>query len=317
MQDLAQRGSRFSSFLMVNTCILGMAQSAPFSQRAHFFLGWFWGMSQDSQCHAFLHNNFVARLHDQDENQQVLLSVLEGNLDASLQHWHRKPQDQTLRAVEKWGSRESCGKHVLEPECPLQTCQPRWKVGWKGWCPNPLCACWRVIWTGTGRHHQVCQGKFCDIGPHVCRQFSNSRLHIPAGILRIPAFSVPVALFSQESRFLFRHNFFRTSSGNLSVWGLLYVWPQFTIWSLEIKCFASLPLRLLTGRSKNKKSHLWHGMMIGIFWDILGGRLLRDYLGLIHVLRNLDLKLLIVSCACWSGVRRKHKVLKASTLKFT
>ena len=50
-----------------------------------------------------------------------------------------------------------------------------------------------------------------------------ARLHIPAGILRIPAFSVPVALFSQESRFLFRHNFFRTSSGNLSVWGLLYV----------------------------------------------------------------------------------------------
>ncbi len=44
------------------------------------------------------------------------------------------------------------------------------------------------------------------------------------------------------------------------------------------------------GGSKNKKSHLWHGMMIGICGDILGGRLLRDYLGLIHVLRNLDLK---------------------------
>ncbi len=30
----------------------------------------------------------------------------------------------------------------------------------------------------------------------------------------------------------------------------LYVWPQFTIGSLDIKIFASLPLRLLTGRSK-------------------------------------------------------------------
>ncbi len=29
-----------------------------------------------------------------------------------------------------------------------------------------------------------------------------ARLHIPAGILRIPVFSVPVAFFSQESRFL-------------------------------------------------------------------------------------------------------------------
>jgi hypothetical protein len=46
------------------------------------------------------------------------------------------------------------------------------------------------------------------------------RLHIPAGILRIPVFSVPVAFFSQESRFLFCRNFFRTSSENLSVWGL-------------------------------------------------------------------------------------------------
>ena len=27
---------------------------------------------------------------------------------------------------------------------------------------------------------------------------TESRLHIPAGILRIPVFSVPVALFSQE-----------------------------------------------------------------------------------------------------------------------
>ncbi len=37
---------------------------------------------------------------------------------------------------------------------------------------------------------------------------SEARLHIPAGILRIPAFSVPVAFFSQESSavtFLERH----------------------------------------------------------------------------------------------------------------
>jgi hypothetical protein len=37
---------------------------------------------------------------------------------------------------------------------------------------------------------------------------------------------------------------------------LLYVWPQFSIGSLDIKIFASLPLRLLTGGSKNKKSHV-------------------------------------------------------------
>jgi hypothetical protein len=40
-----------------------------------------------------------------------------------------------------------------------------------------------------------------------------ARLPIPAGILLIPVFSAPVALFSQESRFLFRRNFFGTSSG--------------------------------------------------------------------------------------------------------
>jgi hypothetical protein len=47
-----------------------------------------------------------------------------------------------------------------------------------------------------------------------------ARLHIPAGILRIPVFSVPVALFPQESGFLFRRNFFFTPSGILSVPGL-------------------------------------------------------------------------------------------------
>jgi hypothetical protein len=34
-------------------------------------------------------------------------------------------------------------------------------------------------------------------------------LHIPAGILRIPVFSIPVARFEQESRFLFRRNLVR------------------------------------------------------------------------------------------------------------
>jgi hypothetical protein len=37
-----------------------------------------------------------------------------------------------------------------------------------------------------------------------------ARLVIPAGILRIPVFSIPVHFFSQESRFLFRRNFFGT-----------------------------------------------------------------------------------------------------------
>ncbi len=39
----------------------------------------------------------------------------------------------------------------------------------------------------------------------------NPRLHFPAGILRIPVFSVPVALFSQESRFLFSRNLVRNA----------------------------------------------------------------------------------------------------------
>jgi hypothetical protein len=38
-------------------------------------------------------------------------------------------------------------------------------------------------------------------------------LVIPAGILRIPVFSVPVALFSQESQFLFCRNYFRNVAG--------------------------------------------------------------------------------------------------------
>jgi hypothetical protein len=48
------------------------------------------------------------------------------------------------------------------------------------------------------------------------------RLVIPTGILRIPVFSSPVALFSQEPRFLFLGNFLGTPSGILSVPGLLY-----------------------------------------------------------------------------------------------
>ena len=57
-------------------------------------------------------------------------------------------------------------------------------------------------------------------GPGRWNDQSMARLVTPAGILRIPVFSVPVALFSQESRFLFRRNFFGTPSGILSVWGL-------------------------------------------------------------------------------------------------
>jgi len=45
-----------------------------------------------------------------------------------------------------------------------------------------------------------------------------ARLVIPARILRIPVFSAPVALFSQESRFLFLRNFFGAPSVFLSVW---------------------------------------------------------------------------------------------------
>ena len=39
-----------------------------------------------------------------------------------------------------------------------------------------------------------------------CQPCLSSRLHIPAGILRIPVFSVPIACFSQESQFSFRSN---------------------------------------------------------------------------------------------------------------
>jgi hypothetical protein len=49
---------------------------------------------------------------------------------------------------------------------------------------------------------------------------SGARLPFPAGILRIPVFSVLVALFPQESGFLFRRNFFFTPSGILSILGL-------------------------------------------------------------------------------------------------
>ena len=45
-------------------------------------------------------------------------------------------------------------------------------------------------------------------------------LPIPAGILRIPVFSVPVARFEQESRFLFRRNLGRKDIRIRSVWCL-------------------------------------------------------------------------------------------------
>jgi hypothetical protein len=50
----------------------------------------------------------------------------------------------------------------------------------------------------------------------------HARLVIPTGILRILVFSSPVALFSQESQFLFLRNFLGTPSGILSVPSLLY-----------------------------------------------------------------------------------------------
>ncbi len=58
--------------------------------------------------------------------------------------------------------------------------------------------------TGVRGGQRVTTGEFDDFS---YRRHS-ARLPIPAGILRIPVFSVHVALFSQESRFLFRRNFF-------------------------------------------------------------------------------------------------------------
>ncbi len=55
---------------------------------------------------------------------------------------------------------------------------------------------WLSASTMTKNHH------FDSTSDHV------PRLHIPAGILRIPVFSVLVAFFSHESRFLFCRNFF-------------------------------------------------------------------------------------------------------------
>jgi hypothetical protein len=46
------------------------------------------------------------------------------------------------------------------------------------------------------------------------------RLVIPVEILWIPVFFAPMVFFLQESQFLFCHNFFGMSSGNLSGWGL-------------------------------------------------------------------------------------------------
>jgi hypothetical protein len=72
--------------------------------------------------------------------------------------------------------------------------------------------------------------KPCNLSHHCESLFKNdgvqmngareTRLVFPVGILNIPVFSAPVAFFSQESRFLFPHNFFGMSSGNLSIWGL-------------------------------------------------------------------------------------------------
>ena len=67
----------------------------------------------------------------------------------------------------------------------------------------------------------LCRRRPCRPGRGVRGEgLRRTRLHIPAGILRIPVFSVPVALFPQESGFLFRHNFCFTPSGILAVPGL-------------------------------------------------------------------------------------------------
>ena len=70
--------------------------------------------------------------------------------------------------------------------------------------------------TNTQIHKYSCEAFFC------LRVFFSARLVIPAGILRIPVFSSPVALFSQESRFLFLMYFLGTPSGILSVQSCLY-----------------------------------------------------------------------------------------------
>ncbi len=58
------------------------------------------------------------------------------------------------------------------------------------------------------------------VGQAPLRTQQRTRLHIPVGILWIPVFFIPVALFSPESRFLFRRNLFFTPSEIRSVWGL-------------------------------------------------------------------------------------------------
>jgi hypothetical protein len=67
--------------------------------------------------------------------------------------------------------------------------------------------------------HSVAQGMLM-LACRLLTAMAAARLPIPAGILRIPVFSAPVALFPQESRFLFCRNFFFTTSEILSVWGL-------------------------------------------------------------------------------------------------
>ncbi len=58
-----------------------------------------------------------------------------------------------------------------------------------------------------------------------------------------------------------------------------------------------------------------------VWWSVLAEYLVVDYLGLIHVLSNLDLKLLMVSCARCSGVsahegmKLKHKFFWSKRFK--
>ncbi len=81
-------------------------------------------------------------------------------------------------------------------------------------------------------------------------------------------------------------------------------------------CFA--PTETIDGRVKKIRSPTCGMVWWLVFAEIY---LVVDYLGLIHVLRNLDLTLLMVSCARWSGVSAHKGSTKwgrvHTALKFT
>jgi hypothetical protein len=105
-----------------------------------------------------------------------------------------------------------------------------WCGWWRWWSLNSgkLAREWwwvRLLCRGGGWEMRWCSGGssklLCRAGGVAASVDTNceARLPIPAGILQIPVFSVPVALFSHKSRFLFRRNFFLTPSEIRSVWG--------------------------------------------------------------------------------------------------